>query len=136
MTSGHSPLAIRLIAMRRQHTITLEGEIDLAGVPELDAVIAGVCAGEPRTITLDLRKVTFIDSTGVHSLFAANEACRQHGHELQIIPGPANIQRVFEMTGITDSLPFTNTDNASSASAAAQPQSYHRPLGARVSNAS
>jgi len=113
MTSGHSPLTIQLAATSQRHTIILEGEIDLAGAPELEAVIAGVCAGEPRTIVLDLRKVTFLDSAGVHCLIAANQACCQRGHELQIIPGPANVQRLFELTGTTDFLPFTDGATAS-----------------------
>jgi anti-sigma B factor antagonist len=74
--------------------------------PDLDAVIAGVCAGSPRTIVLDLRGVTFMDSGGLHSLIKAHDACRQDGHDLQIIPGPENVQRLFQLTGTADMLPF------------------------------
>ena len=43
---------------------------------------------------------------GLHALVAGHQLCRTRGHELKVIPGPANVQRLFELTGMNDILPF------------------------------
>ena len=50
--------------------------------------------------------MTFIDSTGVGVvLWLAGEA-QARDVALRIVPGPPEVQRVFETAGIADSLPF------------------------------
>ena len=36
--------------------------------------------------------------------------CKRRGHELVLIPGPQNIQRVFERAGTSQLLPFRRDD--------------------------
>jgi hypothetical protein len=40
----------------------------------------------------------------------AKELCEQHGYEFLLIAGPRNIQRMFELTGLLDVLPFQVED--------------------------
>ncbi|HEY4810001.1 MAG TPA: STAS domain-containing protein [Solirubrobacteraceae bacterium] len=106
MTSEHPYLTIKVTEAPGAQTIALTGEADLLGAPELEAVFANVCTGEPGLITLDLRNLTFIDSSGLHALVAGHQLCRTRGHELKVIPGPASVQRLFELTGMNDIFPF------------------------------
>ena len=48
---------------------------------------------------LDLRGVTFLDSTGLHLVLEADAASRAQGWEFGLIGGPAHVQRVFDLTG-------------------------------------
>ncbi len=106
MTSEHPYLTIQVTHSHMACTIALAGEADLLGAPRLQAAFTDACSGEPKLIVLDLKNLTFIDSSGLHALVAGHQLCRTHGHDLKIIPGPANVQRLFELTGMNDLLPF------------------------------
>jgi anti-anti-sigma factor len=45
-------------------------------------------------------------STGLRLILLAKELCEEHGYDFLLVPGPANIQRMFELTGLLDVLPF------------------------------
>jgi anti-anti-sigma factor len=54
------------------HAITVSGELDLAGAPDLEAELQAVEASDARTIMLDLAGLQFIDSTGLRLLLTAH----------------------------------------------------------------
>ena len=87
-------------------TITLSGEADLQSAPRIEAAFKDASVGEHGLIVVDLRRVTFIDSSGLHALIAGNAMCRGSGHELKIVACPGNVQRLFELTGLNDVLPI------------------------------
>jgi len=83
------------------------GQLDLISAAEVEAVLRRVCIEEDvRAVTLDLSAVTFMDSTGLHAVLSARELCRAQGCEFALIPGSAQVQRLFELCGLLDSLPF------------------------------
>jgi anti-sigma B factor antagonist len=116
VTSEHPYLTIEVMSAPDAHTIVLTGEADLQGVPEVEAALKDALDGEPRLIVIDLSNLTFIDSSGLHTLVTAHELCRARGHELRIIPGPANVQRLFELTGMNDVLPLYQANPTTTAS--------------------
>ena len=61
-----------------------------------------------KSFTLDLSRLTFIDSTGIRAVLAARGLCAACGCEFMLIPGPTPVQRVFEVSGLIDHLPFNN----------------------------
>jgi anti-anti-sigma factor len=107
MYHARSRLTIDITVFDDRHVFELSGEVDIVTARELDSAVAGVSASELRTIILDLRKVTFMDASGLHSLLAANAACCERGHEFRIIPGP-RVQRLFELRGTELELPLTS----------------------------
>jgi anti-sigma B factor antagonist len=102
-------LEIQSIIAGGWHTLRLSGELDLVSTHLLDDAIAHVNAIAIDGITLDLSKVAFIDSTGVRAVLTLRERCRERGAEFQIVPGPPAVQRVFDVTGLRDLLPFQPT---------------------------
>ena len=46
---------------------------------------------------------------GLRALLALNAQARSDGFELGLVRGNATVQRVFEVTGTTDLLPFTDS---------------------------
>jgi anti-sigma B factor antagonist len=82
------------------------GEIDLATVGRVRRKIDECVAAGCERLVLDLRGVTFMDSTGLHLVLDAHAAAREEGWELLVIEGPGSVQRVFEVTGLRDRLPF------------------------------
>jgi anti-sigma B factor antagonist len=111
-------LIVEVTSGSQAKTIVLTGEADLQGTPKIEAALQDASAGEPGLIVVDLGNLTFIDSSGLHALVTGHELFRARGHELRIIPGPANIQRLFELTGMNEVLPFCD----------AEPSLDHEPL--------
>jgi anti-anti-sigma factor len=101
-----TPLSIRKTVRAGRHTLELTGELDLDWAPNLEETIREVSA-TGSGLVIDLRKVTFMDSTGLRVLIVAATLCEEMGHELRIIPGE-DIQRILEMTGLDRVLQFTS----------------------------
>ena len=101
------------IARNDSHTVVaLRGELDIVAEGELAAGLALVLATEPSVLTVDLRALEFLDSTGLRALLQLRTDCEAKGCRLQLIPGPPAVQRAFEVSGISGQ--FTMTDASSS----------------------
>jgi anti-anti-sigma factor len=94
------------------HTIVLRGELDLASAPALEEAMGTVDGA--GTVTLYLRPLAFIDSTGVRATLAVREHCTRGGIDFTLIPGPKQVQRLFEIVGLLDVLPFEGERNGHS----------------------
>jgi anti-anti-sigma factor len=101
-------LTIRLDRDRDVHRIAVEGELDLATADDLERELLRVEASAAQVILVDLSGLSFIDSTGVRLLLSAHARSRADGNRLALLRGPAAVQRVFELTGILDVLPFAD----------------------------
>ena len=91
------------------------GELDLVSVDVLNAAVERARADGVPSITLDLRELSFIDSTGLAAIVLASRLCDTNGLELSLIPGSPATQRLFEMTGLLDVLPFRASDQLAGA---------------------
>jgi anti-sigma B factor antagonist len=90
--------------------VAISGELDLDTMGELNAALA-VDEGLATTV-IDLRGLTFIDSSGVSGVLAAARRARDAGARLVCVPGPAPIQRVFELTGVDTVLEWVSGPGA------------------------
>jgi anti-sigma B factor antagonist len=83
------------------------GELDLDTEPQLEEAIAAIrVQGAPRLV-LDLRELTFMDSTGLRLVIRWDTAASEQGFEFAIVRGPDVVQRVIRLTGMEDQLKFT-----------------------------
>ena len=82
------------------------GELDIAGVPLLDAEITALRAAGFRHLILDLSALEFIDSTGLRSSLNCDAEARRDGLTIALIPGPPAVERIFELTHTRARLPF------------------------------
>jgi anti-sigma B factor antagonist len=98
-------LALRSEREGDTHVIALLGELDLDGAPRVEAELLRVEATDATSIVVDLSSLEFIDSTGLRLLVMAAERAADSGR-FAILPGPKQVQRVFEMTDLVDRLPF------------------------------
>jgi anti-sigma B factor antagonist len=90
--------------------VELEGELDLAAQTSLHGVIERALARSPAVLSLDLSRVTFIDCSGLRIIVEAADRCASRNARLTIVPGPAPVQRFFEILGLTAVLPFVSGD--------------------------
>jgi anti-anti-sigma factor len=82
------------------------GEVDIGTVGQIREQLGNVTASGARRVVLDLRGVTFLDSSGLHLVLEADAASRTQGWEFGLVGGPADVQRVFDLTGARAKLPF------------------------------
>ena len=82
--------------------VVVQGEIDIATVDALRARLAH-CQGD---VTVDLRRVGFLDCLGLRVLLEQHERSAQRGFRVDFVQGPAPVRRVFELTGTVDRLYF------------------------------
>ena len=104
-SAAGQPFEIQDVASGDAHTLVIIGELEMATAPALEAAIAPLAASA-RRLTLDLSRVTFMDSTGLNLVMETKQLCRDHRAEFALIPGPQNVQHVFEVTGLLHRLPF------------------------------
>jgi len=83
--------------------VHLAGELDVATAPELRTKLR---EAESRAwlVVLDLRSLAFMDAAGVHTIVEASIRARQANRRLLLLRGPANVDRVFSLTGSTDAV--------------------------------
>ena len=77
--------------------VELEGELDLSTssrlAGELDAL-----AGADRRIVLDLRRLQFMDSSGLAVILRNYQRAKDGGYDLVVVRGPEPVDRVFRLT--------------------------------------
>jgi anti-sigma B factor antagonist len=86
--------------------LALFGELDVVTAAGLDGAVERLLAGQARSLVLDLRGVTFIDSSGLRTILTAWDSCREAGCEFLLIPDSGACMRLFEITGVLDDLPL------------------------------
>ena len=92
-------------------TVAPKGEVDLATVRVVrDAVEQSDNGFE--SLVLDLREVSFMDTSGLRYVLELNERAEQEGFRLALVRGPAAVQRVFEISGLDARLPFVDEPGA------------------------
>jgi anti-anti-sigma factor len=100
------------VAARRLHTVELVGELDRLSAPLLEREIERVCEEGVDAVTLDLRRLTYIDPTGVSVVAFRSRLCAKRGFKFALIPGPPLVQRAFARAGLLERLPFKHADPA------------------------
>src|SRR4051812_18659975 len=96
VTVGRSRDAVR---------ITVEGELDLATSPTLEAHL-DAAADWGRAIVLDLSALSFLDSSGVALLLTVSRRAATDGWMLRIVGTPRRARDVLELCGLLDVLPL------------------------------
>jgi anti-sigma B factor antagonist len=82
----------------------LDGELDMANASHLQAALAQAHQSTAAMIVLDLRQLSFIDSTGLRVLLAARKEAQERGQEFAVTPGSQQVQRLLAVTRVSDHL--------------------------------
>ena len=94
------------------HVVELQGELDLATTPYIQAALdAALETGKPFVV-LDLDDVTFVDSTTLAVMLAAHRRLEARGGRLVTVCSDPVDARVFEITGLTQRLSVTGSRRA------------------------
>ena len=80
--------------------LRLTGELDMAGVDRFERLLTADQTSEATTFVLDMRGLTFIDSSGLRALIMADRRVRAEGAHFVVVRGPDRVNQVLEMTGV------------------------------------
>lgn len=80
--------------------ISVEGEIDLATVGELEEVVQEVVREKGSNLVIDLTATSFIDSTGLKSLLTADRELSLAGRSFAIAVKPGPVSRLVDLSGV------------------------------------
>ena len=81
--------------------VALQGELDMATVTVLEEHIAILDQDNVKGLVLDLRGLTFLDSTGLHAFLDASRRAAENGHRFAIVGVSESTRRLFEITKTT-----------------------------------
>ena len=76
----------------------LSGEIDMGTATVLEAWLSQAECDPDWGIFVDLEKVTFMDSSGVHVFLRAADRASQSGSQFAIVNASPIVERVFQLT--------------------------------------
>jgi anti-sigma B factor antagonist len=88
--------------------VRLVGDVDLAAFDTIDTLLATAQSNGTRDVLVDLRPVTFIDSSGIRVLVRAAMRADDLGGRFRLIPGSTQVQRVFQITALENRLRFVD----------------------------
>src|SRR5215207_5605294 len=119
--AGLEPFGVNV--QRRDDDVAIvqpRGELDLATVETLRAALDSVrSAGR---LVLDLRRLSFIDSTGLHLLVALHQRAQRDEFQLTLLAPAAPTDRAIQLCGLYEVLPFVAAVDAEPREPASGPQ--------------
>ena len=83
--------------------VALSGELDVATAPSVEERLVELEGGAER-IVLDLRELSFIDSTGLSLLINTDSRARKAGRAVTIVAAGGTPRRLLETTGLVGRL--------------------------------
>ena len=84
--------------------LRLKGDLDLYNAPAFDDALVAVEGEKWPTLVLDLRELEFLDSMALRLIMRTQARAQQDGRRLVIVRGPAFLDRVLTLSGLTQHL--------------------------------
>jgi anti-sigma B factor antagonist len=94
--------------------LSLRGDLDMAGVAEFELMLSHTEASCPEVILIDLRRVSFLDSSGLRVLLGADARAKAASRKLLLVRGPDVVHRVFEIALLDRRFTFVDAPETAS----------------------
>jgi anti-anti-sigma factor len=101
--------AISMARVRPLAVLPLQGDLDVAGATAALKRLLALDLRGGAQLVLDLRGVTFIDSTGVRLILQAREHAFRQAAGFVVVRGPEAVMRVLELVGLEDQLDLVDS---------------------------
>src|SRR3954468_9215468 len=84
--------------------VQLTGELDISSASGVESRLIEIEQRGPERVFLDLRRVNFIDSTGLSMIINADGRAKKAGRKLTIVSGDGVPRRILRTVGLEDRL--------------------------------
>jgi anti-anti-sigma factor len=98
MASIPEALSVRAESRNGVGILALAGELDMGSVALLEEHLERFEHDGVRAVMLDLRELSFVDSSGLHAVLRAKKRATTNGHQLLVVGANPTTRRVFELT--------------------------------------
>jgi anti-sigma B factor antagonist len=88
--------------LRTLPSVRLAGEIDVASAREINESLSELVGTQARAAIIDVRDVTFMDTTAVGALVRTSERLRRQNRSLVLICPPGPVYDLLEKAGLLD----------------------------------
>ncbi len=99
------PFTVKVYGDRGAVVVAPRGELDLATADQLSERLAEHEGA--ALLVLDLRGLTFMDSSGVALVLEHQRRAEAAGKDFRLVAGVGEVQRLFEVTGLVRHLRWT-----------------------------
>lgn len=103
-------LLIHLRPARRTVVLEVSGELDMETGPTVADTLDEVLADGWDDVVLDLRAITFADSTALHLLLGLAQRARDETRCIAVSRGARTVERLLSIAGLPDALPRVDVD--------------------------
>lgn len=103
-----TPFSVDVSQIGPALVVTVSGEIDIATVPAVRAALDGH-DGDAGVVVLDLRRLSFMDTSGLQLLVEWRRRCEGDRCALAVVRGPTTVQRLLDVAGLTPHLWIVDT---------------------------
>jgi anti-sigma B factor antagonist len=93
-------------------TVRHEGDLDIVTSEDVKRQLASLVEGGCTTVTLDLRSVGFVDSSGLGALVAVHNYAQARGAEFVVSGAPTHVRDLFSLTRLDNLLTVAPGDIA------------------------
>jgi anti-anti-sigma factor len=112
MKMNVEPLALGVVK------VILDGRLDITGAGIIDLQFSAI-AGSHRGVVVDLTNVSFLASIGIRTLLLGAKAVQRRGGTFVLLNPADEVEKVLEVTGVTDLMPIYHDNDAALAAVAA-----------------
>jgi anti-sigma B factor antagonist len=99
--SGNPPFDVEVASTEGTSvTVRIVGELDLTTAPRLEQRLAELHGEGARRLTVDLRALTFIDSSGLSALVSTLKRYRSDGGDVVLRSPTRATAKVLEISGL------------------------------------
>ena len=95
-----------VVPQRDRVRVAPVGELDILTAPELERVVRELLQSGFDHLIIDLAQLDFLESSGLKLLLTLQGEAVRGEFALELLPGCAAVQRVFELTSTFALLPF------------------------------
>ncbi len=88
--------------------VAVRGELDLENAPHLLRYLVLIVERGVSSVTVDLARVTFLDSSGLATLVAAQHRALQRDISFELTSVPKQAKRIFEITNLAELFGLTD----------------------------
>ncbi|MFI7598766.1 STAS domain-containing protein [Actinoplanes sp. NPDC049681] len=83
-------------------TVALQGEVDVLNVDQVRIALVEALEARPRTLVVDLEKLSFIDSTGLGAIIFGFQRARDEGVEFFLARPTRGVHQILVLSGVLE----------------------------------
>ena len=84
--------------------VVVKGEVDISNAEELHKTVSDLVDAGNKSVAVDMRTTSFMDSSGLRVLIRADEMVTESGGKLLILVNGGPVDRLFHITGLESKL--------------------------------